>query len=297
MKSFLFYLLFAISWLVSKLPDWILYRISDTLYFIVYFVTGYRKKTVFSNLRTSFPEKQDDEIIRIAKSFYRHFCDFLVETIKGISIKRKNLYRRLKFLNTEIFMELAEKNKSIALVSGHYNNWEMLQCLPCNMPHRSMIIYRPLKNKVMDRITYYMRSRFGAEMIPMENVFREAAKGISKGDLVSVWFLADQRPPRNSKFWTTFLNHETAFFEGVEKIARKLDLAVIFMDIQKVKRGYYQVRLEKLFDSVSGTKENEVLLTCIKKIEDEIVQKPEFWLWSHKRFKHSRPEGAKLVTS
>lgn len=296
MNQIAYYLLFGITWLVSILPDWILYRISDFLYFIVYYVAGYRKRTVFSNLRTSFREKTDEEIVRIAKAFYKHFADFMVEMIKGVSIRRKNLSRRLKFLNPEVFMELAERNKSIALVSGHYNNWELMQSLPCNMPHRSMIIYRPLKNKVMDRITHYTRTRFGAEMVPMENVFREALKGISKKELISVYFLADQRPPRNSKFWTTFLNHETAFFEGVEKISRKLDLAVVFMDIQKVRRGYYEVRLEKLFDSVAGTKENEVLLTCIKKIEDEIVQKPEFWLWSHKRFKHSRPRDIKLIT-
>jgi KDO2-lipid IV(A) lauroyltransferase len=134
-------------------------------------------------------------------------------------------------------------------------------------------------------------------MVPMEGIFREAVKNRSEGRLFTIWFLADQRPPRNSKFWTRFLNHETAFFEGVEKLSRKLDLAVVFLDVQKVRRGYYEVTLKKLFDNAGQTKENEVTLACIREMEDEIRKKPEFWLWSHKRFKHTRPENINLIVS
>jgi KDO2-lipid IV(A) lauroyltransferase len=297
MKSVLYYLLFGFTWLVSLVPYWILYRISDLLYFVIYYIAGYRTKTVFKNLKTSFPEKTDEEITTLAKAFYRHFSDFLVEIVKCISISKRNLKKRMKLVNPEIFLELAASNRSIALVTGHYNNWEMLSILPETMPHRCMIIYRPLNNKVMNRISLYMRSRFGTVMVPMENVYREALSCRAANRLFSVWFLADQRPPRNSKFWTSFLNHETAFFEGVEKISKKLDLAVVFMDIQKIKRGHYEARLEKLFESTAETKENEVLVNCIRKIEDEILRKPEYWLWSHKRFKHSRPENIKLINA
>jgi KDO2-lipid IV(A) lauroyltransferase len=297
MKSIPYYLLFGFTWLVSLVPYWILYRISDLLYLVIYYIAGYRKKTVFRNLHTTFPGMQEDEIIRLAKAFFRHFSDFLIEIIKCMSISKKNLEKRMKVSNPEVFSELAAKNRSIALVTGHYNNWEMMSVLPGSMPHKCMIIYRPLNNKTANRISLYMRSRFGTVMVPMENVYREALKCRSENRLFSVWFLADQRPPRNSKFWTKFLNHEAAFFEGVEKIAIKLNLAVVFMDIQKVKRGYYEARLEKLFESTAETRENEILLTCIKKIEEEIIQKPEFWLWSHKRFKHPRPENIKLVTA
>jgi len=234
---------------------------------------------------------------RLARAFYRHFSDFLVEIVKCISISRKNLEKRMKLVNPEIFEDLASDRKSIALVTGHYNNWEMMSVLPGYMSHKCMIIYRPLNNKLMNRISLYMRSRFGTVMVPMENVYREALKCRAENRLFSIWFLADQRPPRNSKFWTLFLNHETAFFEGVEKISRKLDLAVVFMDIKKVRRGFYEAHLEKLFDSTAHTLENEVLLTCIRKIEEEIMLKPEFWLWSHKRFKHTRPESVKLITA
>jgi KDO2-lipid IV(A) lauroyltransferase len=143
----------------------------------------------------------------------------------------------------------------------------------------------------------YMRTRYGLLMYSMDSVFREALKRKSENRLFGVWFLADQRPPRNSRFWTRFLNHETAFFEGVEKISKKLDMAVVFIDMQKVKRGYYEVHYELLFESTAHVPEDEITLTCVKKIEEEIRRKPEYWLWSHKRFKHVRPDTIKLIES
>jgi KDO2-lipid IV(A) lauroyltransferase len=126
-------------------------------------------------------------------------------------------------------------------------------------------------------------------------IFREAVKNRAEKQLFCIWFLADQRPPRNSKFWTTFLNHEAAFFEGAEKISKKLDMAVIFMDIQKVRRGHYEVTFEKLFDNASITKENEITLAGVKKMEEVIIRRPDFWLWSHKRFKRTKPKNVNLI--
>jgi len=297
MKSIPYYILFGFAWLISLIPYWLLYRISDMLYLIIYYIAGYRKPTVFMNLRTAFREKSEEEIAKLAKAFYRHFSDFLVEIVKCISISKENLSKRMRISNPEVFAELAQNNRSIALVTGHYNNWEMMSVLPGYMQHRCMIIYRPLNNIMMNRISLYMRSRFGTVMVPMEHVYKEALKNRSENRLFSIWFLADQRPPRNSKFWTMFLNHEAAFFEGVEKISKKLDLAVVFMDIQKIKRGYYEARIEKLFESASETRENEILLACVKKMEEEILQKPEYWLWSHKRFKHPRPQNVDLISA
>jgi KDO2-lipid IV(A) lauroyltransferase len=132
-------------------------------------------------------------------------------------------------------------------------------------------------------------------LIPMEAIFREGVKHRSENKLFSIWFLADQRPPKNSRFWTLFLHHETAFFEGVEKISKKLQLAVVFMNVQKVKRGFYEVTLKILFENAANVPENEVTFACIREMENEIVKRPEFWLWSHKRFKHSRPENINLM--
>jgi KDO2-lipid IV(A) lauroyltransferase len=150
-----------------------LYRISDLLYFIIYYIARYRKKVVFHNLRSAFPDKSEDEIVRLARAFYRHFSDFLLEITKCISISPGELDKRMKFKNPELFSELAGKNQNFALVSAHYNNWEMMFHLPSKMQHRCLIIYRPLKNKQTDRLSLYMRARRGAVMTPMENIYRD----------------------------------------------------------------------------------------------------------------------------
>lgn len=297
MTSLLYYLLFGFTWIFSLIPFRLLYLISDLLFYAIFYLAGYRKETVFRNLRSSFPEKSEKEIIRLAKAFYRHFCDFLLETIKCISIPAEKLNKRMKVLNPEIFQELALRNQNFALVSAHYNNWEWLHNLPLISKHNMLVIYRTLKNKQVDRLSKYMRGRHGLLMTPMESIFREGLRHRSENRLFSIWFLADQRPPKNSRFWTNFLNHEAAFFEGVEKISRKLGLAVVFMDVQKVRRGYYEVTLKKLFDNAALTRENEIMLACVAEIEEEIKIRPEFWLWSHKRFKHTRPENINLIES
>jgi Kdo2-lipid IVA lauroyltransferase/acyltransferase len=297
MTAALYFLLFAFTWLISLIPFRIIYMISDVLFLITYYLIRYRKKTVLRNLRTSFPEKPEHEIQALARAFYRHFCDFLLESVKCISISKRQINRRMKYVNINIIDDLERENKSFAIVSAHYGNWEWGMNLPQHITHKLLIIYRPLKNIPVDRLTKYMRSRLGTVMVPMEAIYREALKNRSENKLFSIWFLADQRPPRNSRLWTTFLNHEAAFFEGVEKMSRKLDLAVVFMNIQKVRRGYYEVEFKKLFDSAITTSENEITLTCVKEIEKAIKKKPEYWLWSHKRFKHARPEQIKLIAS
>ena len=203
----------------------------------------------------------------------------------------------MKFLNPEIFRELEKENKNFALVSSHYNNWEWLINLPLKMANDLLVIYRPLKNKPFDRLSSYMRSRHHTIMIPMEGIYRQGLKYRADKRPFSIWFIADQRPPRISRFWTRFLNQETPFFEGVEKMSVKLELAVVFMDVQKVSRGHYEVNLKKIFDNAAVTSENEITLTCVKEMEDEIIKRPEFWLWSHKRFKHTRPENIKMITA
>jgi Kdo2-lipid IVA lauroyltransferase/acyltransferase len=297
MASLGYYLLFCIAWLLSLIPFWLLYRISDFLYLLNYYIIGYRKKIVYKNLQLSFPNKSPDEIKRIARAFYRHFSDFLLESVKCLSIPLKQHQKRFRFANLELIQKLEEEKRDFALVSSHYNNWEWMIFFPAMMIHKFLAIYRPLQNKTVDRLSRRIRGRYDPVLVPMERVFKEALKFRAQHRLFSIWFLADQRPPRTSQFWTRFLNQEVAFFEGVEKISRKLDLVVVFLDIRKIKRGYYEARFVKLFDHVSATRENEVILTCIKEMEKEITARPEFWLWSHNRFKHSRPKQTNLITA
>jgi len=297
MTSLQYYLLFALTWMTSLIPFWLLYRISDLLYLITFYLVRYRKKTVFSNLRNAFPEKSDKDIEQLAKAFFKHFCDFLLESIKCIRISVDKLDKRMKFLNPEVFIELERENRNFALVSAHYSNWEWLINLPLKMAHDFLVIYRPLKSKPIDQLSLYMRGRHHPIMIPMEGIYRQGLKYRSDKRLFCIWFIADQRPPRISRFWTRFLNQETPFFEGVEKISVKLDLAIVFMDVRKVSRGHYEVMLKKIIDNAAVTRENEITLACIREMEEEILKRPEFWLWSHKRFKHTRPENLMLITS
>jgi len=297
MTSFGYYLLFGLTWLISLIPFWLLYRISDFLYIVNYYIAAYRKKVVYKNLRLSFPEKTSGEIEQIARAFYRHFSDVLLESIKCFSISEKQLGKRFSYVNLEMIQQLEAEKKDFALVSAHYNNWEWMIFFPAKIAHKFLAIYRPLQNKVVDRLSRKIRGRFNPVLVPMEHVFKEALKYRSEKRLFSIWFLADQRPPRSNRFWTTFLNQEVAFFEGVEKISRKLGLTVIFLDIQKTQRGHYEARFTKLFDNAAETMENEVILTCIREMENEIKARPEFWLWSHNRFKFARPDQINLVTS
>jgi KDO2-lipid IV(A) lauroyltransferase len=297
MQSIGYYLLFGIIWLISLIPFWLIYRISDLLYYINFYLIRYRKEVVYKNLHLAFPEKSELEIDRIAKAFYRHFSDFLVESVKAVSISRRESAKRFKYKNVELFRQLEEENKDFALVCAHYNNWEGMTYLPSVMGHKFFGIYRPLQNKVADRISRRIRSRDNPVLVPMEHVFREALKYRAAKRRYCIFFLADQRPPRSSHFWTTFLNQEVAFFEGVEKLSKKLELAVIFLEIKKLKRGYYEVNFTRLFDNAAQTTGHEVLLRCIHEMEKEIKNAPEFWLWSHNRFKYKRPEEVKLITS
>lgn len=297
MTSLGYYLLFGFTWLISLIPFWLLYRISDILYLIIYYIVGYRKKIVFSNLRRSFPEKDKKEIDRIAKKFYRHFCDFLVEFIKNFSIPLKQHEKRFKYQNLELIHQLGEEGKDFALVMAHYNNWEWLLFFPLKIVHKLLAIYRPLQNKAMDRLSRKMRNRYNPLLTPMEHIFRQAMNYRSEKRLFSILFLADQRPPRSNHFWTIFLNQETSFFEGVEKISQKMNLAVIFLDIQKKKRGYYEARFVELFHNAAETGKNEIMLSCIHQMDKQITANPAYWLWSHNRFKHKRPENIKLISA
>jgi KDO2-lipid IV(A) lauroyltransferase len=295
MSKVLFYILYAFTWVVSLIPFWILYRISDLTYLVLFYLIHYRKRTVLRNLKKSFPGKDQDEINLLAKRFYRHFCDFMVESIKGFTIPASRLDKRYRYVNLDVIHELGRKNRSIALVSGHYNNWEWMNSLPLKMEHEFLVIYRPLNNKSVDRITKSIRSRHGTQMYAMEHVYREAIQRRRDNKLFLIWFLADQRPPRSNEFWTSFLNQEASFFQGAEKLAKKLDLALVFMDVQKTKRGHYDVHFKLLIDHAADTGENEVTLLCVKEMEEEIRRQPEYWLWSHKRFKHKKPEDVKLI--
>lgn len=280
--------------LLGFTPFWLLYLWADLIYFVCYHVIGYRKKTVIQNLKNSFSEKTDQELKEITHQFYRHFADLVVETIKAFQISETELRKRFHYKNPEILNELYAQGKSVALLSGHYGNWEWTIALPKIIRHQVNVIYRPIQDETFDQYMKQVRSRFGMMMMMARISGRTMLELEKSQQLSATYYLTDQTALKDTDYWMIFLNQETAVFPGAEIMATKFRQAVVFMDIQKVRRGYYEVEFTQLFDDASTTEKYEVTKAHTKFLEEIIRKRPELWLWSHKRWKHTRPENIPL---
>lgn len=275
--------------ILGNIPFWLMYLCADIFFIVAYYLVGYRKKTVYRNLKNSFPEKPDAEIKRIAIGYYRHFSDLIFETLKSFQMSESELNKRFRFKNPEVLDELYAQGKSVALLSGHYGNWEWTVALPKKIKHRVNVIYRTIQDETFDAFMKKARSRFGMFMMPQLVSLRTMLKLEKTGQIAVTYYLTDQTALKDTDYWMTFLNQETPVFPGAEKVASRFKQAVVFMDIQKVRRGYYEAEFTKLFDDASQTAEFEVTKAHTKFLEEIIRKKPEYWLWSHRRWKHIRP--------
>nr|NQU94510.1 lysophospholipid acyltransferase family protein [Bacteroidota bacterium] len=290
MKVIGFYLIFSILWLFALLPLRVLYMFSDILFIIVYYLLGYRRDTVSDNLKFAFPEMSSGELHTIEIKFFRHFCDLIIESIKIIHLPRKQLNRRFTYKNPEIFEEYFQKGQSIVLISGHYGNWEWMVDFPTRLKHKSLAIYKPLENRQVDRLVRRVRANFSGkvELIAMQDIYKSIITYGKTDTKIVTWFLSDQTPPKDYPLWISFLNRETPFYSGPEKIARKFGQAVVFMNIDKKKRGNYEAEFIPLFDDPKSTANLEITKAHVKTLETKIKMRPELWLWSHRRWKHSK---------
>ena len=285
-----YYLFYGLNWIITLLPLPVLYIFSDFLYLVLYYVVSYRRKVVATNLKNSFPEKTDKELKIIEKKFYRHLSDIIIETFKSTHMTRTNQKKRFTYSNLEIIDKLREEKRDIIAIMGHYNNWEWPTLLPYYLKYKTIIIYKPLQNKYFNRFINNHRSEHGIVLTPTSQVIREIIN-CRKNDIntVSV-FISDQIPSKGDiKYWTTFLNQDTAVFTGAGKIASKYDMAVVFFHVQKVKRGYYNLNIELLFDHTEGLSEEVITEKHVRRLEEIIKEKPEYWIWSHRRWKHKKP--------
>lgn len=282
----IYYISLPFIYLVSWLPYSMLYLLSDVLYFVLFILTGYRKKIVLENLRNSFPDKSEHEILVIAKNFYSYLCDTMMESVKNFTISPAEAKRRCTFKDSSIFDKYYAENQSIVIVMGHFGNWELSGLsMALSHPFPLQVIYHPLTNPYFDNLFSKMRARFGTKLIAMNNTFKEMVK--SKGDLTATVFIADQTPHNAfAAYWTRFLCQETGVFEGPEKIAKKMNYPVIFAAVKRIKRGYYEVHLDLLVQDSANTKYGEISELHTRKLEQDILEQPETWLWSHKRWKH-----------
>lgn len=290
MDAIVYYLTLPFIYLVSALPFPVLYLFSDFLCFVLYRCLGYRKKVVLQNLHNAFPEKSDAELLVICTAFYHNLCDFIVETFKILTISRGGIKKHCTFnpAGLELFAKYAAEGKSVLMVMGHIGNWEWAGhpfSLLCRQ--QLVVLYHPLANKYFDRLMLRMRSRFGTKMIPMKTAFKHMIA--HKSELTATVFISDQTPMPESAYWTTFLNQETAVFKGTEVIARKLDIPVVYTCVKKVKRGYYEMFAETLVESPSATRDGAITELHTQRLEQDIREQPESWLWSHRRWKHKKP--------
>jgi len=265
--------------------------LGSALYVLVYHVLGYRKKVVTQNLKNSFPEKSETEITAIRKEFYRHFCDLILETNKLYSISEKTFKTHFTFTDnaTATFSRFEEKKQSIILVLGHCGNWEY-DFVGYNAYFKQLItgVYHPLSNKNFDGYVFKLRMRFGGNLVSMKNMYRELLRLKTEKIPTTIGLIADQTPPPESAYWTTFLNQDTPVFNGPEKLAKKFNYPVVYVYAKKLKRSHYQLDTNVLTETPLETKDGEISELFIKELEKNIKDQPEYWLWSHRRWKHKR---------
>lgn len=284
-----YYILYPICCLVGWLPYKAQFLLSDVIRWLLHYVLKYRVKVVRENLRNAFPEATSEELRMVEKRFYNHLADVFLEILSVASVSKKQIMRRIEFTNVEEIERLT-KGRSWICAMAHYGSWEYTISYSLHTQHDGVLaVYRPLHSRGIDEYFKKVRSRFGARPVAMNDIVREVIRQRLQGRSVAVALIADQTPPRNESHpWFTFLNQPTQFFLGTEKIALKLGMPVAFLHIDKVKRGFYRARFELIYDGVEKVTEYEVTRRYIEHLERMIVERPELWMWSHRRWKHKR---------
>lgn len=285
-----YYVTIALGKIFSKLPFRVLYILSDGLYLILQYVIRYRKKVIMKNLAIAFPEKSVKEREKIRTGFYRNFADILMETIKSLSISETTMRRRFRLRNPEVFEKLHSKGKGVMMVMGHYANFEWTaMCIPMLVPQNCFAVYHPLKNKYFNKTVVDIREQFGLELFDMKDTYPFMLGNPADNPLYV--FMADQSPHRGKiKYYAPFFGVETPVHLGVENLARKCDLAVVFVSTHRVARGHYELEAQLLFEEPDQQPEYGITHRHMQVLEDLIRQSPEEWLWSHKRWKHAKLE-------
>lgn len=287
MGAIAYYFVYAILWSISILPFPILYFLSDCIYFLLYKVIGYRKKTVRYNLKITLPHLSDEERLKIEQNFYHHLCDMFLEMAKTLTISEDEMKKRYRFTNLEFVKEFEKKNKSIILMTPHYASWEWVIILGKFIDYKGFGIYKKLSNPRFDKLVRDMRSKFNAELISTKNTVKTIKENQRKNLHGIYVFLSDQTPNlRKGLHWEYFLGHEVPVHMGAENLARELDMNVLYLKVSKVKRGFYEAKFIPITDCVLEEKEFEITKRFLKLSEEQILEKPDYYFWTHKRWKH-----------
>ncbi len=278
MNSVLFRIVAFFLKLISLLPFWLIYILSDILFVVIFYIIKYRRSVVQINLANAFPQKSSEERSIIEKRYFKFLADMIMESIKSISITQAELKERYQFENLGIIKRHLVEGRSVIAVSGHYGNWEWgpLGIAP-EFRNDVLVVYKPLSDKRFDSLINKIRSRFGTIMIPMKQTFRKVAEYKNKPHVLVL--VGDQTPTREeSQYFTTFLNQATAVYLGVEKIAWKTNNPIIYFSIKRIKRGYYKSIVKSLVNHPEQCSEHEITRAHTTELENLILEKPEYWL-------------------
>ena len=283
--SYLFFRLF--SALVKITPFSVMYFFSDAMSVLLYRIIKYRKKVIIDNLTKSFPEKTEAEIALICRRFYLNFTDMMIETVKGLDLKSEKDQKRFKLMNPELLDKYAEQNKNTIIAMGHFGNWEWLgPFLKSGIVPTPYALYKPLRNKWIDKHIKETRAKEGLKLQPIKQT--RQLFSVNEAKPKAVLMISDQSPGNiKNAIWLRFLNQNTPFLHGIEFYSRFYDLPVIFLKVERVKRGYYEAYFSVLSEKPAELQPNEITKLYAKQLEKDIIASPEQWLWSHKRWKKS----------
>jgi Kdo2-lipid IVA lauroyltransferase/acyltransferase len=289
MQLLLYIFLYPILWLISILPFRLLYILSDCIFFLVYRIIKYRKRVVRANIAMALPHLSAKERQEIERKFYSHMCDMFLEMIKTMSISRKEIEKRFKFTNLDEYLALEKKNKSIALLCAHYASYEWVVSMNYYITYKGYGIYKRIANKYFDKLVHQIRSKFKAHLITTKETISTIEENQRNGVLGLYGFASDQSPKSaNKAHWATFMGIETPIHVGAELLAKRLDMTVVFLKTKKVKRGYYEATIELMTENAKSIPNFEISEAFMKKVEQQIYEAPEFYLWTHKRWKHKK---------
>lgn len=274
-------------WLVSILPFRLLYAFSDGLYVLLYHIIGYRKKVVTENLRLVFPNKSDKEIKTITKKFYHHLSDMVVEAIKSLTISEAEMKKRFTFTNVEEIHKLENENQSIVLMCAHYGSWEWIFILQTYVKSKGYAIYKRIENKYFDRLVKRIRAKYNSYLITTKETYPTLIEARENGELTINGFVSDQSPRRRKAIhWNEFMNIKVPVHTGAEILAKKLDMAVVFFRVKKVKRGYYEATFQTITTTPNEYGNFDITDIFLQLVEEQIYEAPEYYLWTHKRWKY-----------
>ncbi|WP_299886185.1 lysophospholipid acyltransferase family protein [uncultured Lacinutrix sp.] len=287
MQLLAYILIYPFLWLISILPFRLLYAFSDFVFIIIFRVFKYRKKVVKQNLRLVYPEKSNEDIEEITRKFYHHLCDMIFESIKSMTISEAEMKKRYVFTNLDVIHDIEAKNRSTILMCAHYGSWEWIFILQTYIKSRGNAVYKRLSNKYFDALVKRIRARYNSYLVTTKETIPVLTELKEKGILTINGFVSDQSPkPDKAHHWNEFMGIKVPIHTGAEMLAKKLDMSVVYFSVKRLKRGYYKTTFKTLAEYPNEYKNYEITDQFLKLVEQQIHEAPEYYLWTHKRWKH-----------